>query len=175
MSMTDFKRGVFIILTAAAVAAATGCNSSLARLNQTHHYRIGNANYRAYEALSKQLKSMGGYRGYRRGQLHFMSYDTRAGYGLYYAVMPGKGTKFNVQIPCIISPDTCLMSVSFEGKLEGDTARLISALKKALQNMPDVFNQTGSVFTPPELDSLRKVFLYGGFVSTKPGYNIHFR
>ena len=155
--------------------AIISCNSGLARFNRPHYYLTGYQNYQAYKALRKQLDAKS-YRRYRHSQLHFEPHELKEGYGLYYAIMPGKKTKYNVKIPCLISPTIRLMNTCyFEGVTDGDTSRLAVSLDSAIQEMAETFPVTGSGFTQAELDSLRKVFLYGAYTSLKPGYHVHYR
>ncbi|MBF9143692.1 hypothetical protein [Hymenobacter properus] len=157
-------------------AVLTSCNAGFARLNKAHYYHVSSQNYEAFVRLRKQLNAGAGYRGYKHSQLHFNPSEIRGGYGLYYAEMPGKGTRFNVEIPCLISPNFYLINTSyFDGELKGDTLGLAMRIDSTLHDMEGAFSVTASAFTKTEFDSLRKVFLYGGFVEPKQGVSIDFR
>jgi hypothetical protein len=156
-----------------------GCTSHLTLLNKTYQAGITYQQHKAFKELREQLKETHSYRGYKLNRLRFVPYYVKAGYGLYYLEIPGKNTKdnaYNADIPCIISPRYRLLnSVYFEGELVGDSIKLRELLKGILYDLRADESDFDLYFSLAELDSLQKIFLYGGMASIKPGRHVEFR
>ena len=118
----------------------------------------------------RQLRYANVYRAYNWNQIRFANSKAHEVYGLHYAIIPGKHTHWNALIPYIISPDTCLVNLCyFNGESDVDTTRLTIALSKVLISL----KKSPTKFYQADIDSIRKLFIYGGSVEPKAGYFPH--